>query len=225
MNTRKRLSATKSKFGFEGLLSVSFPDTQHPATFPGTMAKKKVPGVPNKPSYCRLSFMYQAATFLAAVSADQGQASDQAASQKTDADIHMEIGGEDVDHSHADKDRRAATQTRNMSHRMLADFRSVSLKSQIRVSPAIKRTICKFCDTLLVEGQTCTSTVENTSKGGRKPWADVLVMTCHTCHHSKRFPVNAPRQQRRPFRVAKASQQGAKQGAAQEPQPQLQKEP
>jgi ribonuclease P protein subunit RPR2 len=189
------------------------------------MAKKKAPGVPNKSAYSRLSFMYQAATFLAAVSADQGQGWDQAASNNTCPDLRMETDGKDGGHAHGGRPRRAATQTRNMSHRMLADFRSVTLKSQIRVSPAIKRTICKFCDTLLVEGQTCTSTVENTSKGGRKPWADVLVITCHTCHHSKRFPVNAPRQQRHPSRVAKASQQGARQGVAQETQPQLQNEP
>ncbi|POS72923.1 hypothetical protein DHEL01_v208679 [Diaporthe helianthi] len=190
------------------------------------MAKKKVPGVPNKPSYCRLSFMYQAATFLAAVSSIQSQASAQAAPQQMDPDIRMTVDGGDVDHLNTEKSCRSATQTRNMSHRLLADFRSVSLKSQIRVSPAMKRTICKFCDTLLVEGQTCTSTVENTSKGGRKPWADVLVITCHTCHHAKRFPVNTPRQPRRSLRVAKeASQQGAKQGVSREPSPQPQNGP
>ncbi|KAI7787459.1 hypothetical protein LA080_015680 [Diaporthe eres] len=191
------------------------------------MAKKKVAGVPNKTSYCRLSFMYQAASFLAAASANQSQSSDQATSQKTDSDYHMKVDGNNINHPDSEKNYRTAIQTRNMSHRLLADFRSVSLKSQIRVSPAMKRSICKFCDTLLVEGQTCTSTVENTSKGGRKPWADVLVIKCHTCHHAKRFPVNAPRQQRRPLRTAKeeASQQGAKQGATDEPQPQPQKEP
>lgn len=188
------------------------------------MAKKKVLGVPNKPSYCRLSFMYQAASFLAAVSAHQSQPSDQAASRKTTSDIHMEDDGDNISKPDAEN-RRTATQTRNMSHRLLADFRSVSLKSQIRVSSAMKRTICKFCDTLLVEGQTCTSTVENTSKGGRKPWADVLVVKCHTCHRAKRFPVSAPRQKRRPLRTAKeeASQQEPKQGAAPEPLPQPQR--
>lgn len=139
----------------------------------------------------------------------------------------MKVDGDNMNHPNSEKNHRTAMQTRNMSHRLLADFRSVSLKSQIRVSPAMKRSICKFCDTLLVEGQTCTSTVENTSKGGRKPWADVLVIKCHTCHHVKRFPVNAPRQQRRPLRTVtkEASQQRAKQGATDEPQPQPQKEP
>lgn len=191
------------------------------------MAKKKVIGVPNKTSYCRLSFMYQAASFLAAESVNKGQVSSQAVSQKTDSDIHMKVDGDNTKHSSTHKNSRTAMHTRNMSHRLLADFRSVSQKSQIRVSPAMKRTICKFCDTLLVEGQTCTSTVENMSKGGRKPWADVLVIKCHTCHHAKRFPVNAPRQQRRTLRPAKeeASQHAAKHDAADEPQPQPGKEP
>lgn len=190
------------------------------------MAKKKVAGVPNKTSYCRLSFMYQAASFLAAASANQSQTSDRATSQKTDSDYHMKVDGDNINNPNPEKNLRTAIQTRNMSHRLLADFRSVSLKSQIRVSPAMKRSICKFCDTLLVEGQTCTSTVENTSKGGRKPWADVLVIKCHTCHHAKRFPVDAPRQQRRPLRTAKEeASQGAKQGATDELQPQPQKEP
>ncbi|KAK7742867.1 hypothetical protein SLS63_000435 [Diaporthe eres] len=138
----------------------------------------------------------------------------------------MKVDGDNINNPNPEKNLRTAIQTRNMSHTLLADFRSVSLKSQIRVSPAMKRSICKFCDTLLVEGQTCTSTVENTSKGGRKPWADVLVIKCHTCHHAKRFPVDAPRQQRRPLRTAKEeASQGAKQGATDELQPQPQKEP
>ncbi|KAK7394054.1 hypothetical protein QQX98_013162 [Neonectria punicea] len=79
-------------------------------------------------------------------------------------------------------------------------MRAVSLKAQIRQSPALKRTICKFCDTLLIEGQTCSSTVENDSKGGRKPWADLLTIRCKTCGNAKRYPVNAPRQKRRSLR-------------------------
>ncbi|KAL1872336.1 hypothetical protein Daus18300_004306 [Diaporthe australafricana] len=185
------------------------------------MAKKKVPGVPNKASYCRLSFMYQAASLLA-VAAKPSRASNQAAPQIADLDSRMDHNGEDANLNTKKHDRTAA-RTHNMSHRLLADFRSVSLKSQIRVSPDMKRTICKFCDTLLIEGQTCTSTVQNPSRGGKKPWADVLVIKCHTCHRTKRFPVNAPKSQRRPMRAAKGD--ASSQGAAQEPRSQPQKGP
>ncbi|RYP86163.1 hypothetical protein DL769_000775 [Monosporascus sp. CRB-8-3] len=68
----------------------------------------------------------------------------------------------------------------------------------------MKHTICKYCDTLLVEGHTSTSFVENQSKGGKKPWADVLVVKCNTCGGLKRFPVQAPRQKRRPIREAES---------------------
>lgn len=186
------------------------------------MAKKKVPGVPNKPSYCRLSFMYQAASLLAAP-AKPSQVNDPAATQVTDSDVLMELDSDNANNPSTQMDERTAVRTRNMSHRLLTDFRSVSLKCQIRVSPDMKRTICKFCDTLLVEGQTCTSTVENTSKGGKKPWADVLVVKCHTCHRAKRFPVNAPRPQRRPLRTPK--EEASQRDTAQQPLPQPQKDP
>lgn len=65
----------------------------------------------------------------------------------------------------------------------------------------MKHSICKYCDSLLIEGETSSSVVENKSKGGQKPWADVLVVKCHTCEGVKRFPAQAPRQKRRPMRV------------------------
>jgi ribonuclease P protein subunit RPR2 len=87
---------------------------------------------------------------------------------------------------------------------MLTDMRIVTQKILIRQSPDLKRTICKFCDTLQIEGQTSSSSIENTSRGGRKPWADVLAIRCGTCGHVKRFPVSVARQKRRPIRHEEA---------------------
>ncbi|RYP05947.1 hypothetical protein DL765_009671 [Monosporascus sp. GIB2] len=78
----------------------------------------------------------------------------------------------------------------------------------------MKHTICKYCDTLLVEGDTSTSFVENQSKGGKKPWADVLVVKCNTCGGLKRFPVQAPRQKRRPIREAESKKKAEDDAAA-----------
>lgn len=164
------------------------------------MAKKKTPGVPNRHLYTRISFLYQAATYLAAA----GRQEPEPTSQRTPAPAeftNMEHNGsEDDGQSTAQGGKPATAARQNMSRRMLTDLRAVTLKSQIRISPDIKRTICKHCDTLLIDGQTCSSTVENRSKGGRKPWADVLVIRCHTCRREKRFPVSAQRQKRRPLR-------------------------
>lgn len=84
----------------------------------------------------------------------------------------------------------------NLSRQLMGDMRSVTLKTLIRQSPAVKRSVCKFCNTVQIEGDTCHSWVENASKGGQKPWADVLVICCSTCQNAKRYPVDCPRQRR-----------------------------
>ncbi|KAI1755757.1 RNAse P Rpr2/Rpp21/SNM1 subunit domain-containing protein [Xylaria castorea] len=140
------------------------------------MAKTKATGsVPNKHLYSRLSYLHQAAALL----------------------------GSQVENTHGSKSEPppASDQTRlKLARHLLTDLRATSLKCQIRLSPAMKHSICKFCDTLLIEGETSTSVVENKSKHGKKPWADVLVVKCNVCYGAKRFPVQAPRQKRRPQR-------------------------
>ncbi|EFQ97180.1 RNAse P Rpr2/Rpp21 subunit domain-containing protein [Nannizzia gypsea CBS 118893] len=67
-------------------------------------------------------------------------------------------------------------------------LRAVSQKSQIRLVRETKRSICKRCDSLLRSGVTCLDTVENKSRGRKKPWADTRVITCGFCGTQKRFP-------------------------------------
>ncbi|KAI1111871.1 Rpr2-domain-containing protein [Nemania sp. NC0429] len=159
------------------------------------MAKAKTArSVPNKHLYSRLSYLHQAAAFLGS---QVGKTRDSESEPPAAARKSTEEG------TRLDAQRYGSSdQLRlNLARNLLADLRATSLKSQIRLSPAIKNTICKFCDTLLIEGETSTSVVENRSKGGKKPWADVLVIRCNTCGGAKRFPVHAPRQKRRPQRV------------------------
>jgi ribonuclease P protein subunit RPR2 len=75
-----------------------------------------------------------------------------------------------------------------------ADLQQVSRKAQLRLSVDMKRTICKRCNTILVHGRTATQTLENASKGGKKPWADVLVLECKVCGGKKRFPMGMEKQ-------------------------------
>lgn len=174
------------------------------------MAKKT--GVPNRHTYSRISFLYQAAACLSQ-SCKRGP---ETTSQQT---LPLENGDVDLPNGHADKDSSQTTDAQgghpagaaeNRSRQLITDLRNVSHKSVIRISPGMKRTICKYCDTLLVEGQTCSSAVENKSKGGKKPWADVLVIKCHTCGGEKRFPVNTERQKKRPHRAATSHSQPQK---------------
>ena len=91
-----------------------------------------------------------------------------------------------------------------LARNLISDLQGISRKSLIRLQPSMKHTICKRCQSSLRPGRGMTSTVENKSRGGKKPWADVCVKTCSTCETQKTFPINAKRQPRRKDRVQNA---------------------
>ncbi|KAK1590892.1 RNAse P Rpr2/Rpp21/SNM1 subunit domain-containing protein [Colletotrichum navitas] len=154
------------------------------------MAKPKSESLSNRHAYTRVSYLHQAAAYLATV---QSPTSDSTTNSSQPGHAPHAV----------DHERRLET-NETVARRFVSDIRAVSLKAQIRPSPSLKQMMCKYCDSLLVEGKTCSTTVENASKGGKKPWADVMVAKCKTCGNVKRFPVSAPRQKRRPFRAQKA---------------------
>ncbi|KAI1152103.1 RNAse P Rpr2/Rpp21/SNM1 subunit domain-containing protein [Nemania diffusa] len=169
------------------------------------MAKPKTGSVPNKHLYSRLSYLHQAAGFLGS----QVGNTPNFKPHPSATDSHEDEGTR----LNAQKSTAPDRLRLNLARRLLTDLRATSLKSQIRLSPAIKHTICKLCDTPLIEGETSTSVVENKSKGCKKPWADVLVVRCNTCDGVRRFPVQVPRQKRRPQReqlLANTSKDGIK---------------
>ncbi len=139
------------------------------------MAKGKPSAtVQNRPMYSRISFLQQAATYLT-------QASETSQDETRSGQAKPILTG--------------------AARRLVTDLRSISLKTRIRLSPTVKQTLCKYCDALLIEGETCTTVVENKSKGGRKPWADILVRKCHACGNVKRYPLNCARQKRKSLRA------------------------
>lgn len=78
-----------------------------------------------------------------------------------------------------------------LSRQLASHILLVSNKSNVKLSKGLKRTICKRCTSVLIAGQTAQTRMENKSRGGRKPWADVLVNTCMACGMEKRYPVGA----------------------------------
>lgn len=181
------------------------------------MAKKKPGVVPNRHIYSRISFLYQASAYLAQTGKHAPNTLTNgtvpAASVDADANVTNDSDRAQPEANLIQEDKTIVT-TQNMSRKLLTDLRSITQKCLLRASPQVKRSICKYCDTLLIEGQTCTSVVENKSKGGKKPWADVLVIKCHTCRGEKRFPVHPREHKRRHLREVKGStateQQGTK---------------
>lgn len=167
------------------------------------MAKSKTPGIPNKHAFIRMSYLYQASAYLATLTPGEGGSNDAGKmgnrSQPTETILRPASTKHDVG---------PRLPLRNQARALLTDLRQISHKSQLRISPAVKQSMCKLCDTLLVDGQSCVSIVENKSKGGRKPWADILVRKCTTCGHERRFPVDASRQKRRAAREGERNAEG-----------------
>ncbi len=159
-------------------------------TCPKKMVKLKGTGnPPNKALYCRVSYLYQAANYLATQQTHYKAVTEPTTEVATDipkGEIQCVSG--------------LTAPVQPASRRLICDLRAVSHKAQIRMSPAMKHTICKNCDTFLIDGSTCTSEIENKSKGGKKPWADILVRRCNKCGAARRYPVSAERQKRRPNR-------------------------
>ncbi|KAI9768944.1 MAG: hypothetical protein M1840_004540 [Geoglossum simile] len=161
-----------------------------------------------------MSYLYQAAAYLSAPHIHHAPSSDaQPGANVTGDDSYGPTpvsgmadteGGFGVSNGGSrgseHKDTSLTTLNMPLSRRLLSSLRAISRKGQIRLSPSIKRSICKRCETLLIPGSTSTHRVDNPSRGRKKPWADVLVVRCIACGTEKRFPVGAKKQLRRKLR-------------------------
>ena len=153
--------------------------------------------IPNKAMLSRVSYLFQAATYLTTLQQPHANLDAEPLKHRSSNDeIDNVTDSEDSEQGLSE----SRAQLQIVSRHLISDLRAVSLKAQIRISPTLKHTICKNCDTLLFNGSTCTNEVENKSKGGKKPWSDILVRKCNTCGLARRYPVGAERQKKRPQR-------------------------
>lgn len=172
--------------------------------------------------FSRISFLYQAATYLSAASKPSSSC-ENASTAKGDVRGTAEAGPisiSPVDHEEQNAQPRSGeinedptqqnSSTAGLSRLYVSQLRSISRKAVIRLAPEMKHTICKICDTLLRPGFTSTVQVENASRGKRKPHADVLVISCDTCGAVKRFPVGAKRQNSKDSRASQRKQKAQK---------------
>ncbi|KAK6459025.1 RNAse P Rpr2/Rpp21/SNM1 subunit domain-containing protein [Scheffersomyces xylosifermentans] len=68
----------------------------------------------------------------------------------------------------------------------------VSKKTVLKLSPELKRTLCKKCNSVLIPGLSVSIYIENLSKS-KAPHNDSLIHKCLKCHEIKRFPVGKNR--------------------------------
>ena len=146
-------------------------------------SKDKSDGIPNKHIHQRASFLYQAAAYL---------------DKASQSSAYLEHGSSES--THKTKPSKLGSGT---SRLMISHMKGVTLKSTLRLSTSIKHATCKRCENVLNEGTTLKTYVENKSREGKKPWADVLVHECTQCGFIRRFPVGAKRQARRQTRLRK----------------------
>ena len=182
-------------------------------------SKKANCQVPQRHLQARISYLFQAATYMQSLaggdgrllaSPTDGRVLDEAHPKDTPREslVCPRKFAENISNQHSaaspSQSQKGVAAVRleglGQPRRFISHLRAVSLKSQIRLSSAMKHSMCKRCDSLLVSGSTSASEIENQSRGGKKPWADVLVITCHTCGFKKRFPTGATRQPRRTAR-------------------------
>lgn len=180
----------------------------------------KPASVPNRHLYARISYLYQASTYLSIIAADRQHP----VSGQHSADV-ISSGGKSGQHSVCSSGANSTDQPQTnpaegpkseerlsslqscgnmaLSRYLTSQLRDVSLKGQIRLSSNIKQSICWRCQSVLIPGRSSTATIENLSRLKRKSWADVLVIQCNACGSQKRFPVGVQRQPRKDRRSPK----------------------
>ena len=172
--------------------------------------------------YSRISYLYQAAAFLATTQT-VGQKRVHLGQKSSTNDVQESCGlpsmiplatseqygtqepvKKDIQADHVVDDKRPPqTTSSNHSRRLVNSLNAVSRKGLVRLTPEMRRTLCKRCDSLLLPGISSIHSIENTSKDGKKPWADVVCIECSSCGARKRFPIGAARQSRKTSRPNK----------------------
>ncbi|KAI7280085.1 hypothetical protein KC345_g4975 [Hortaea werneckii] len=181
--------------------------------------EKSKGGVANKHLHARIAYLQQAASYLTVQGKDrqipeinaststlsgadnQTWRQNQGHSQPPDGDAENAINEareeEQRPQQHSHRSEVQLPDSGGLPLHLATHLRQVALKSQIRLRTDVKHSICKRCSSVLIEGTTSNKRIENESKGGKKPHADVLLISCNVCGADKRFPVGAKRQKRK----------------------------
>jgi ribonuclease P protein subunit RPR2 len=174
-------------------------------------AKTGFKKVPNRHIYTRISYLHQAAQYLSNQQHGPGTETPKPVPKESDG---LQVKGKTLERTNggAKADDVAisgpgahhAVANLGLSRELGSHILAVSRKGVVKLSTELKKSICRRCNSILVPGQTVESQVENMSRGGSKPWADVLVTTCVACGLQKRYPVGSSRQPKRKQRLEKS---------------------
>src|SRR5579871_4211317 len=162
-----------------------------------TINSKEIKGIANRHLYSRISYLHQAAQYLASTSNNTS-----AIAVKQKDTLPLQMNGQSIDSNNSkasSTDYTLATgefdrgKPSNQALRLSSHLLAICRRTKVKASCDMKRSICKSCNELLVPGKTTIIRMENKSKGSKKPWANVLVTKCQRCGFKRRYPVGQER--------------------------------
>ncbi|EKM54637.1 uncharacterized protein PHACADRAFT_123918 [Phanerochaete carnosa HHB-10118-sp] len=145
------------------------------------MAKKSKDDVPNPNSITnrdilqRLNFLYQASQLLGTQSVPpsvaQGPVPDSLRGRERKREMQRRFK------------ERHSTAYADLSRTYVKNMKAIGRKTNMRMDPAVKRTLCKGCDLVLVPGLTAEVRVNSSTNSGH-----TVSQTCMSCRKSRRIP-------------------------------------
>ena len=156
--------------------------------------EKSKGGVPNRHLHARILYLQQAATYLTSHKAMN--------KIQTQVPVVLQTGDDETSNAREEDLMPVSSSpiAGVLPTTLIAHLRQIAQKSQTRLRADVKHSMCKVCNVVLIDGQTCTMSTENLSRNGKKPHADVMVVKCIICATQKRFPIGAKRQKRKALR-------------------------
>ncbi|KAI9294927.1 Rpr2-domain-containing protein [Neoconidiobolus thromboides FSU 785] len=134
--------------------------------------KKGKKAIENKEILLRMNFLYQASNLMSNIDIKYPQKEDSKGSEDKSTGL----------------EGRKLT---GLSRAYLSNLKSISKKLVIKMDPAIKRNICKRCNSNLILGKTCSiKAIEPNDKEGEKKKHIKLEYTCQFCYYKKSYLQN-----------------------------------
>ncbi|GJE94395.1 ribonuclease P protein subunit rpr2 [Phanerochaete sordida] len=132
--------------------------------------------VPHRDVLQRLNFLYQASRLLGAHAAPPPP--------PTHAPLPDTLHGAARRHAARERTRaRHGTAPAELARTYVRNMRAIGQKTNVRMDPSVKRTLCKGCDIVLEPGRTAHVRVNPSANHG-----NLITHTCASCGTQRRFP-------------------------------------
>ncbi|OCH93759.1 Rpr2-domain-containing protein [Obba rivulosa] len=143
--------------------------------------------VTNRDIIQRMNFLYQASAYLNSISPARGPQPSESRIKSLPA--QDDTGSSQAQPSAGKQKRleklrmRHPTTAHELARSYVKSMRSIGQKTTVKMDPAVKRTLCRKCDVVLIPGATATVRVKTSSSHGH-----IMCYTCMSCKTTRRIP-------------------------------------